>query len=163
MKDSKQEGPLPFIPGRLKSNFNIWWRTTSDPFVLSVIQHGYRIQWKDSTPPPQSEQNNSKNCLNHNDFITKSIQEVLLLVVVQETSKEYLHNVSPLNVIGKYLKIHRGPTGLIFLKHFITLKSTQIMENIWNFSGTENITHSCAYLSSQPLGHVYGIGSYAQS
>ena len=52
VKDSKQEGPLPFIPGRLKSHINICRRTTNDSFVPSVIQHGYRIQWKDSTPPP---------------------------------------------------------------------------------------------------------------
>ena len=98
VKDSKQEGPLPFMSGRLKSNINMWRKTTNDPFVLSVIQHGYRIQLKDSTPPPQSEQKNSKHCLNHTDFITKSIEETLLLGVVQETSKEHIHNVSPLNV-----------------------------------------------------------------
>ena len=83
VKDSKQEGPLPFMPGRLKSHINLWRRTTNDPFVLSVIQHGYRIQWKDSTPPP-SEQKNSKNCIHHTDFITKSVDEALLLGVVEE-------------------------------------------------------------------------------
>ena len=76
VKDSKQEGPLPFMSGRLKSNINMWRKTTNDPFVLSVIQHGYRIQLKDSTASPQSEQKNSKNCLNHTDFITKSIEEL---------------------------------------------------------------------------------------
>ena len=77
VKGSTQEGPLPFMPGRLKSNINIWRRTTNDSFVLSVIQHGYRIQWKDSIPPSQNEQKNSKNCLKHIDFITKSVEEAL--------------------------------------------------------------------------------------
>jgi hypothetical protein len=44
------------------------------------------------------EQKNSKNCFNHTEFITKSVDEVLLLGVVQETSKEHIHNVLPLNV-----------------------------------------------------------------
>ncbi len=116
MKDSKQEGPLPFIPGRLKSHINIWRRTTNDSFVSSVIQHGYRIQWKDSTPPPPSEQKNSKNCLNHADFITKSVDEDLLLGVVQETSKDHIHNVLPLNV---NVKKNNGKLRLIFNAMFI--------------------------------------------
>ncbi len=132
--NSKQEEPLPFMPGRLKSvtksHINIWRRTTNDPFVLSVIQHGYRIQWKDSIPPPPSEQNNSKNCFNHTDFITKSVNETLLLGVVQETNKEHIHNVVPLNV---NVKKNNGKSRLIFNAMFInqfmvipTFKYTQL-------------------------------------
>jgi hypothetical protein len=96
---------------------NIWRRTTNEPFVLSVIQHGYRIQWKDSTPPgPQSEQKNSKNCLNHIDFIGKSVEETLLLGVVKETNKEHIHNVLPLNV---NVKKNNGKLRLIFNVMFI--------------------------------------------
>jgi hypothetical protein len=118
VKDSKQEGPLPFMPGRLKSHINIWrsLEQQTTPFVLSVIQHGYRIQWKDSTPPPPSEQKNSKNCLNHAVFITKSVDEALLLGVVQETSKEHIHNVLPLNV---NVKKNNGKLRLIFNAMFI--------------------------------------------
>ena len=116
VKDSKQEGPLPFMSGRFKSHINIWRRTTNDSFVLSVIQHGYRIQWKDSTPPPPSEQKNSKNYLHHTDFITKSVDEVLLLGVMQETSKEHIHNVLPLNV---NVKKNNGKLRLIFNVMFI--------------------------------------------
>ena len=104
------------MPGRLKSHINIWRRTTNDPLVLSVIQHGYRIQWKDSIPPPPSEQKNSKNCFNHTDFITKSVDEALLLGVVQETSKEHIHNVLPLNV---NVKKNNGKLRLIFNAMFI--------------------------------------------
>ena len=116
VKGSTQEGPLPFMPGRLKSNINIWRRTTNDSFVLSVIQNGYRIQWKDSIPPPLSEQKNSKNCLKHIDFITKSVEEALLLGVVQETSKEHIHNVLPLNV---NVKKNNGKLRLTFNAMFI--------------------------------------------
>ena len=88
VKDSKQEGPLSFMTGRFKSNINIWRRT----------------------------QKNSKNCLNYTDFITKSIEEALLLGVVQETSKEYIHNLSPLNV---NVKNNNGKPRLIFNVMFI--------------------------------------------
>ena len=104
------------MPGRLKSHINIWRRTTNDSFVLSVIQHGYRIQWHDSIPPPQSEQKNSKNCENHTEFITKSVEEALLLGVVQETSREHIHNVLPLNV---NVKKNNGKLRLIFNAMFI--------------------------------------------
>ena len=104
------------MPGRLKSHINIWRRTTNDSFVLSVIQHGYRIQWHDSIPPPQSEQKNSKNCENHTKFITKSVDESLHLGVVQETSKEHIHNVLPLNV---NVKKNNGKLRLIFNAMFI--------------------------------------------
>ena len=129
------------MPGRLKSNINVWCRTTNDPFILSVIQHGYRIQWKDSTPPPQSEQMNSKNYLNHIDFITKSVEEDLLLGVVQETSKEHIHNVLPLNV---NVKMNNGKLRLIFNEMFInqfmvvpTFKNPQLHKE-----GRENFGNS---------------------
>ncbi len=70
----------------------------------------------DSIPPPQSEQKNSKNCENHTKFITKSLEEALLLGVVQETSREHIHNVLPLNV---NVKKSNGKLGLIFNAMFI--------------------------------------------
>ncbi len=50
------------------------------------------------------------------DFITKSVDEVLLLGVVQETSKEHFHNVLPLNV---NIKKNNGKLRLIFNTMFI--------------------------------------------
>jgi hypothetical protein len=150
-----------------------------------------------TTPPPPSEQKNSKNCLNHTDCITKSVDKVLLLGVVQETSKEHIHNVLPLNV---NVKKNNGKLRLILYVMFInqfmvvpTFKYPQLHKenreifgnSLWTygidisqafhhieidpnyrkylgFSGMDNITHSCVCLSSQLLGHDYGIGSYVQ-
>jgi hypothetical protein len=75
-----------------------------------------KTQWKDSTPPPQNEQKNSKHCLNHVDFIAKSVEEGILLGVVEETNKEYIHNVLPLNV---NVKKNNGKLRLIFNVMFI--------------------------------------------
>jgi hypothetical protein len=57
-----------------------------------------------------------KNCSNHTDFITKSVDEDLLLGVVQETSKEHTHNVLPLNV---NVKKKNGKLRLILNVMFI--------------------------------------------
>ena len=47
----------------------MWRKTTTDAFVLSVIDKGYRIQWNPKLgPPPPSEQLNSKNCENYKDL-----------------------------------------------------------------------------------------------
>ena len=65
--------------------------------------------------------------------------------------------------VGKYSETHRGLTGSISLKRFTTSKFTQIIENTWDFSGMENITHLCVCLLTQLLDHGYGIEFYDQS
>ncbi len=64
--------------------------------------------------------------------------------------------------VGKYSETHRGLTGSISHKRFTTLKSTQIIENTWDFSGMENTIRSCVCLSAQPLDRGYGTGFYVQ-
>ena len=72
----------------------MWRKTTTDAFVLSVIDKGYRIQWNPKLgPPPPSEQLNSKNCENYKEFISKSIEEALSMGVVREVTRDQLHNV----------------------------------------------------------------------
>ena len=149
------------MSGSLKSNINLWCRTTIDPFVLSVIQHGYRIQWNNSTPPPQSEQKNSKNCVNHIDFITKSVEETLLLGVVQETSKEHIHNVLPLNV---NVKKNNGSLRLIFDAMFInqfmvvpTFKYPELHKEGTEIFGNSSWAHGMDFNVVKRFGKMLGI------
>ena len=114
-KVSKDQS-LPYMPGRLKSRIDIWRQTTFDPFVLSVIHCGYRIRWNDHGPPPPREQGNSPNCKNHIEFIDNSILDAVNKGVVHETSREFLHNISPLNVD---VKKSNGKRRLIFNSMFI--------------------------------------------
>lgn len=107
---------LPRMPGRLKSKIHVWRRTTSDSFVLSVINGGYKISWNEYGAPPPKEQSNSPNCVNHVEFIDTSIQDALTMGVICETSRESLHNISPLNVD---VKKSNGKCRLIFNAMFI--------------------------------------------
>ena len=66
---------LPYMPGRLRDCMSMWRRTTRDPFVLSVIDKGYRIEWNEKGPPPPKYHKNSPNCSNHEEFIDTSIRE----------------------------------------------------------------------------------------
>ena len=43
------------MPGRLKSKIHVWRQTTSDSFVLSVIDGGYKISWNEYGVPPPRE------------------------------------------------------------------------------------------------------------
>ena len=88
----------PYMPGRLKSRIDVWRQTTSDLFVLSLIDGGYRISWNDYGPPPSREQGNSPNCKNHIEFKDKSISDVVKMEVVYETFREFSHNISPLKM-----------------------------------------------------------------
>ena len=112
----KDSTPLPYMPGRLRERISIWRRTTSDPFVLSVIDKGYRIEWNEKGPPPPKYHNNSPNCMNHEEFIDTSISEALNMGVVCEASAASLSNVSPLNVD---VKKSNGKRRLIFNAMFI--------------------------------------------
>jgi hypothetical protein len=101
---------VPYMPGRLKNHLDMWRKTTQDPFVLSVISSGYKITWLD-LPPLPTFQKNSPNCFQHVDFITKSICEAESMGVIVETTREFLNNVSPLNVD---IKKSNGKRRLIF-------------------------------------------------
>ena len=107
---------LPRMPGRLKSKIHVWRQTTSDSFVLSVIDGGYKISWNEYGVPPPREQSNSPNCVNHVEFIDISIRDALAMGVICETSRENLHNISPLNVD---VKKSNGKCRLIFNVMFI--------------------------------------------
>ena len=105
------------MSNRLKKHLGMWRKTTTDAFVLSVIDKGYRIQWNPKLgPPPPSEQLNSKNCENYKEFISKSIEEALSMGVVREVTRDQLHNVLPLKV---NVKKSNGKLRLIFNVMFI--------------------------------------------
>ena len=115
-KDKKDTSVSPYMTGRLRQNLATWRRTTQDSFVLSVIDSGYKIDWNHLGPPPPKYSNNSPNCANHLEFINSSIAEAQAMGVICETSREYLNNISPLNVD---VKKSNGKQRLIFNAMFI--------------------------------------------
>jgi hypothetical protein len=83
------------MPGRLRQNLATWRRTTQDPFVLSVIDIGYKIDWNELGPPPSKYDNNSPNCANQLEFINTSIAKAEAMGLICETTLDKLNNVSP--------------------------------------------------------------------
>ncbi len=99
VNDSKQKGPLPFM--------------TNDPICYSTrVQN--TVERLQCTPLKSTKE--FKDFLNHTNFITKSVDEGLLLDVVQETSKDHIHNVLSLNV---NVKKNNGKLRLVFNTMFI--------------------------------------------
>ena len=65
------------------------------------------------------------------DVITKSVEEALLLGVVQETNEDHIHHVLPLNV---NIKKNNGKLRLIFNTMFINQFMVVPPSNIHNYT-----------------------------
>ena len=84
----------------------------------------YRLSIKDTSfsgilnwsPLPRLNNLISKNCENYKEFISKSIEGALSMVVVREVTRDQLHNVLPLNV---NVKKSNGKLRLIYNVMFI--------------------------------------------
>ena len=75
---------VPVVKGRLKAHFQFWVDIGAPPWVLETISSGYFIPF-DSTPPSVCLPNN-RSALDHHDFVSSAVSDLLKLGLVSEVS-----------------------------------------------------------------------------
>ena len=68
---------VPVVKGRLKAHFQFWVDIGAPPWVLETITSGYFIPF-DSTPPSVCLPNN-RSALDHHDFVSSAVSDLLKL------------------------------------------------------------------------------------
>ena len=63
------------VKGRLKEHVEFWEKIGANDYVLSVIKNGYRIPFV-TVPKPSCIKNN-KSAIEHSDFVSEAIKELL--------------------------------------------------------------------------------------
>ena len=46
------------VPGRLKGHQLAYERLGAEPYIVGLVEHGYRLVWEDAPPPPSITRNN---------------------------------------------------------------------------------------------------------
>ena len=82
--ENEQGLAVPVVKGRLKAHFQFWVDIGAPPWVLETISSGYFIPF-DSTPPSVCLPNN-RSALDHHDFVSSAVSDLLKLGLVSEVS-----------------------------------------------------------------------------
>ena len=83
------------IKGNLRRNVEYWEKTLkASPFILSIIQQGYKIPFR--YLPPSFEMKNNKSAKEHSEFVESSILELIVNKRIYEVKKPFVSN--PLSV-----------------------------------------------------------------
>jgi len=105
------------VQGRLKRNILFWSKVLMAPApVIDWIQNGYRLPLQ--FMPTPFEQGNHKSTLDHIDFVTESVQELLNNRCVREVvAKPTI--CSPLSVVANHSGKYRLVLNLRHLNQFL--------------------------------------------
>ena len=90
------------VKSRLKKNLQFWKNIGAYPFILNVIEHGYKIPFE--SIPPKLHNNNNKSALENKDFVSKAILELLDKNLIVQCN-DIPHIVSPLSVAKNRTKL----------------------------------------------------------
>ncbi|CAB4032640.1 Hypothetical predicted protein [Paramuricea clavata] len=94
------------VKGRLKAHVEFWVKIQAPNFIIQCITEGYKIPFYETPPRASFENNGSTNA--HKEFVTKSIQELLVTGRIVQTSEDNLLVISPLSVSVNKDKKHDG-------------------------------------------------------
>ena len=83
------------VKGSLKRHIKFWQNIGTSPFILDVINNGYRIPF--AADPLRVLQRNNKSALQHEEFVKQAISELMQSNRIIQT-KEPPHVVNPLSV-----------------------------------------------------------------
>ncbi len=89
----------PIMHGRLKAHVDAWKEITTSSLVLSWVSEGFPLRWASKPPAPRSMPNHP-SALQHKEFVTNAVKELLRSKVISVA----LHKpvvVSPLGVVPK--------------------------------------------------------------
>ena len=90
-----------YMPGRLRSCWSEWAKLHPSRLVASIIQHGYRLQWRNDLPPPPMWHKNGRAAYEHQEFVTDKIAEVERMGIVEQCHREDLVCILAINVLPK--------------------------------------------------------------
>ena len=83
------------VKGNLKKSIDFWRSFCSDEYILSTIEFGYKLPFTDI--PPSSFSKNNLSALRHEDFVSESIDELMIAGCVKKV--DFLPSVvNPLSV-----------------------------------------------------------------
>ena len=85
----------PILRGRLKSSLPFWISINTNPQILDITEHGYRLPFIET--PLSAEFRNNNSAYSHADFVSKAILELVDNSIVRECSSSPLV-VNPLSV-----------------------------------------------------------------
>ena len=123
------------MKGRLSASINFWVETLDAPdFVLGIIRQGYRLPFRDYPAPCHLR--NNKSSLQHPEFVTQAISELLSSgCIVEHWTPPFC--VNPLTVaVGKKLRLVidlRHVNSYLVIPKFISL-SQVLDEGHWFFT-----------------------------
>ena len=110
----------PNVKDRLSKNIEFWHEIGASPWVLKVLQ-GYAIPFLEM-PPKASFKN--KSALNHPDFVSSEVLNLLDLGCVKEISRNDVHVISPLSVVDNGSKL-RLILDLSYLNKFLSVPKSR--------------------------------------
>jgi len=91
---------VPWMPGRLRACLASWQAITKDPFVLSVVERGYKVPFDVNLGPPAAQRlPNKKSCTENAEFVNDALAEALAMGVVRRVPEGFPHLVLPLGVV----------------------------------------------------------------
>ena len=95
---SKGDGEEVRVKGRLRENIEYWKDIGCNDAIMDVIREGYRIPFIDN--PPGVVLRNNRSALEHKEFVTEAIKELLETGRIEEVENPPLV-VNPLSVTSK--------------------------------------------------------------
>ena len=96
--DGSEQPALPMLPGRLRGCLPHWRSFTRSKFVLSVLESGYKIEWKRGPPPPCSFPN-KPGCFGSNyEFTCEAIRKLRAQGAIRPCSRDQLRCVLAMDV-----------------------------------------------------------------
>ena len=144
LNDHWDDFPYTGIKGSLHQSYSFWVSIGAHPFLLDVIQSGYRIPFR-SVPPPLLRPNN-RSALEHNDFVYDSLGE-LFRNGWARLVPEPPHCVSPLQVAIQ-------PNG----KKRLILDLTHVNQYVWKQTfKMEGLSQAASYFIPDGWAFSYDI------
>ncbi len=86
------------VKGNLKRHIKFWQSIGTSPFILSIIDNGYKIPF--NTIPSKSVQRNNRSALQYAEFVDQAISDLIQSHRIVRTG-ETPHVVNPLSVSGQ--------------------------------------------------------------
>ena len=86
------------LPDRLTQRIGAWKQVTKSKLVMSVVEHGYELTWRDGIPPAPCEKANARGCDQHEGFVDDAMEKLLEAGAIQECARKKLQCVLSVDV-----------------------------------------------------------------
>ncbi|KAK3246759.1 hypothetical protein CYMTET_43721 [Cymbomonas tetramitiformis] len=80
----EQGVPVPRVAGRLRERASFWRTFVRSSYVMSWIERGFNLKFKDGRAPPRVHLPNHVSAVRHTAFVTDVVQECVLMGALRE-------------------------------------------------------------------------------